>query len=67
LCYHRIHKGEAPACVSACPRDARIFGNLKDPESKIRKILHQRRYGLLKPELGTNPKCYYIGLDMEVK
>lgn len=67
LCYHRIHKGLEPACVDACPRDARIFGNLKDPNSKIRKILHQRRYGLLKPDLGTNPKCYYIGLDLEVK
>jgi len=66
LCYHRIHKGLAPACVNACPRDARIYGNLKDPNGKIRKILHKRRYGLLKPELGTNPKCYYIGLDMEV-
>jgi len=67
FCYHRIHKGEMPACVNACPRNARIFGNLKDPKSKIRKILHQRRYGLLKPDLGTNPKCFYIGLDMEVK
>jgi len=66
LCYHRIQKGEAPACVNACPRNARIFGNLKDPNSKINKILHQRRYGVLKPDLGTNPKCYYIGLDKEV-
>lgn len=67
LCYHRIHKGLAPACVNACPRDARLHGNLKDSNSKIRQILHKRRYGLLKPDLGTNPKCYYIGLDMEVK
>jgi tetrathionate reductase subunit B len=67
LCYHRIQKGEAPACVNACPRSARMFGNLKDPNSKIRKILDQRRYGQLKPEMGTNPKCYYIGLDKEVK
>ncbi len=66
-CYHRISKGLQPACVNACPRNARIFGNLKDPNSKIRKILHQRRYGLLKPDLGTNPKCYYIGIDLEVK
>jgi tetrathionate reductase subunit B len=67
LCYHRIQKGEAPACVNACPRNARIYGNLKDPESQINKVLHQRRYGLLKPELGTNPKCFYVGLDKEVK
>jgi Fe-S-cluster-containing dehydrogenase component len=67
LCYHRIHRGMPTACVGACPRDARLFGNLKDPQSHIRKVLHSRRYHLLKPDLGTDPKCYYIGLDLEVK
>jgi Fe-S-cluster-containing dehydrogenase component len=67
LCYHRIHQGFPTACVYACPRQARLFGNLKDPDSQIRKILHKRRYYFLKPELATNPKCFYIGLDMEVK
>ena len=67
LCYHRIHRGLDPACVMACPREARICGNLKDPKSRIRRVLRERRYNVLKPELSTNPKCYYIGLDMEVK
>jgi len=67
LCYHRIHRGLPTACVQACPRKARLYGNLADPNSEIRKILHERRYSLLKPEMGTNPKCYYIGLDLEVK
>jgi Fe-S-cluster-containing dehydrogenase component len=67
LCYHRIHRGLPTACVQACPRDARIYGDLRDPDSRIRRILHERRYGLLKPDMGTNPKCYYIGLDLEVK
>jgi len=67
LCYHRIHKGLPTACVGACPRQARICGNLKDPKSEIRRIMHERRYHVLKPDLGTNPKCYYIGLDQEVK
>ena len=67
LCYHRIHRDMAPACVEACPREARLSGNLKDPDSRIRRVLRERRYGLLKPEMGTKPKCYYIGLDLEVK
>jgi tetrathionate reductase subunit B len=67
LCYHRLHRGLTTACAEVCPRDARICGNLKDPKSRIRQILHERRYSLLKPELGTNPKCYYLGLDIEVK
>ena len=66
LCYHRLHRGLDTACVTVCPREARICGNLKDPESPIRRVLHERRYGILKPELSTNPKVYYLGLDMEV-
>lgn len=67
LCYHRIQRGESTACVMACPREARLFGNLKDPNSKLNKLLQSRRYGILKADMGTDPKCYYVGLDLEVK
>jgi Fe-S-cluster-containing dehydrogenase component len=66
LCYHRITRGLPPACVQACPKEARLFGDLKDPIGKLSLILKQSRYRLLKPEMGTHPKCYYIGLDREV-
>ena len=65
-CYHRITKGMLPACVQACPREARIFGDLADPKSRISVILKQKRYRVLKPEMGTHPKCFYLGLDREV-
>ncbi|NOZ01063.1 MAG: 4Fe-4S dicluster domain-containing protein [Deltaproteobacteria bacterium] len=67
LCYHRITKGLDTACVQACPVGARAFGNLDDPDSSIRKMLGKSRYGVLKADLGTEPKCYYIGLDQEVR
>jgi len=66
FCYHRIHRGLPTACVQACPRKARVYGNLKDPNDSILAVLHERRYSILKPEMATNPKCYYIGLDLEV-
>ena len=66
FCYHRIHRGLPTACVQACPRKARICGNLKDPHNPVSAVLHSRRYSILKPEMATNPKCYYIGLDLEV-
>jgi tetrathionate reductase subunit B len=66
FCYHRIHRGLPTACVQACPRKARIYGNLKDPHNPVSAVLHARRYSILKPEMATNPKCYYIGLDLEV-
>jgi tetrathionate reductase subunit B len=67
LCYHRIRKGDKPACVLVCPVGARLFGDLKDKESNINKVLAGTRHGVLKPELGTTPKCFYIGLDQEVR
>jgi len=66
FCYHRITKGLAPACVHTCPREARLFGDINDPTSKLSVLLRQRRYRLLRPEMGTHPKCYYLGLDREV-
>ena len=66
LCYHRIMRGMQPACVQSCPRGVRIFGDLNDPESQISMALKQRRFRLLKPEMGTHPRCYYLDLDNEV-
>ncbi|MEI8351135.1 MAG: 4Fe-4S dicluster domain-containing protein [bacterium] len=66
LCYHRIMRGLQPACVQSCPRGVRIFGDLNDPESQISMALKQRRFRLLKPEMGTHPRCYYLDLDNEV-
>lgn len=66
FCYHRITRGYPPACVLACPRSARLYGNLNDPEDRLSVLLRQHSYRLLKPEMGTHPECYYLGLDREV-
>ena len=55
-----------PACVEACPAEARIFGNINDPKSEISQILASNRVQVLKSYLGTNPRTRYIGLDSEV-
>ncbi len=65
-CHHRITKGLLPACVVSCPAEARIFGNVSDPESKISRILATNRVQVLKSYLGTRPRTRYIGLDSEV-
>ena len=62
-CYHRIQKGMRPACVTVCPAGARKFGNVKDPDSEVAKIIEQERVRTLKPELGTKAFVYYLGLD----
>lgn len=66
-CYHRITKGLRPACVLACPVGARAFGDLRDPDDAVRKIISSQRVAILQPELLTRPNCYYLGIDKEVR
>jgi len=65
-CYHRITRGLRPACVDACPVNARIFGDQNDPESPISKFIRENRVQILKPGMGTSPNVFYVGIDKEV-
>ena len=60
FCEHRVKNGELPNCVVACPASARIFGNLKDENSEVSKLLRKHKYFVLKPEEGTKPNVYYV-------
>ncbi|MFB6468651.1 4Fe-4S dicluster domain-containing protein [Cytobacillus sp. Hz8] len=62
-CYHRIAKGELPACVSTCIGDARVFGDINDPKSEISMIIAKNKVEVLKPEKNTHPKTFYIMPD----
>ncbi len=65
-CYHRITRGRDPACVEVCPVQARIFGDLGDPESPIQAVVRTPGVSLLRPDLGTRPRVFYVGLEDEV-
>ena len=60
FCIQRTRKGRNPACVEACPTGARIFGNLLDPDSDIRRVLREKKVFRLKEDLGTDPKFWYF-------
>ena len=38
FCAHRIEVGLEPACVTVCPTEAILIGNLRDPESRVAKF-----------------------------
>jgi Fe-S-cluster-containing dehydrogenase component len=67
FCYHRIVKGLLPACVEACPTQARVFGDLKSKASPIIQFMRFNKTFVLKPGLNTEPKVYYADIDREVR
>lgn len=60
FCVQRTREGRQPACQEACPTGARIFGNLLDPNSEIRRVLATKQVFRLKEDLGTEPKFWYF-------
>ncbi|HLZ68920.1 MAG TPA: 4Fe-4S dicluster domain-containing protein [Dehalococcoidia bacterium] len=62
-CAHRTERGLEPACVVVCPVNAIIPGDLDDPESRIAQIVGRQKVAVRKPEQGTRPKLFYVGVD----
>jgi molybdopterin-containing oxidoreductase family iron-sulfur binding subunit len=60
FCKDRIPDGKDPACVEACPANARTFGDLDDLDSEVSVLIRRHRGQQLNPELGNNPKVYYL-------
>ena len=59
LCKERTDRGEEPRCVQCCPLDARIFGDLDDPESEICREIARTNAQPLAGDL-TAAKIYYV-------
>ncbi len=61
LCFPRLEKNVAPACVRQCPGRLAFVGYLDDEEGPIHKLVHQWRVALpLHPEYGTGANIFYI-------
>ncbi len=49
-----------PACAAACPAQAIVFGDLKDPESLVSKLSKDSRGYRVLAELGVKPAVTYL-------
>ncbi len=58
----RIRDGEiTPACSQACPTQALVFGDMRDPKSRVAQLFKQPRiYGILNDDLNTRPRTRYL-------
>ena len=66
LCVDRIYdehlpkEDRKPACVKACPTGARLFGDVKDPDSEVSRAIRERGGYSLMPEWETQPANQYL-------
>lgn len=61
FCAHRIDQGLEPACVSVCPVNAILVGDLNDPTSYAAEIAQREPVAVRRPEKDTHPKVFYKG------
>lgn len=62
-CTHRLENDMDPACVTTCPSEALIFGDLNDPESKVSRMKTELEASgdleQVRADKGTNPRTWY--------
>jgi Fe-S-cluster-containing dehydrogenase component/formate-dependent nitrite reductase membrane component NrfD len=59
----RVEMGYKPACEVVCPTQAILSGDLDAPASEISKRIAMEKVSVRKPEKGTRPKLFYVGVD----
>lgn len=60
LCKERTDEGAEPMCVHCCPADARVFGDLDDPDSAVSRLRREQSAEVLLEEKGTRPQVFYV-------
>jgi phenylacetyl-CoA:acceptor oxidoreductase subunit 1 len=49
-----------PSCDLVCPVNARLFGDIEDPNSAVSQHIGRKKATTLKKEFGTRPRVYYV-------
>lgn len=62
-CSHRVDAGREPACVTVCPEDAILAGDVSNEQTEIAETVSRQDVQVRKPEKGTEPKLFYVDGD----
>jgi Fe-S-cluster-containing dehydrogenase component/formate-dependent nitrite reductase membrane component NrfD len=62
-CSHRVDAGREPACVTVCPEDAIIAGDMENKQTELSQTIANQEVQARKPEKGTEPKLVYVDGD----
>ena len=49
-----------PSCDLVCPVNARLFGDVEDPNSEISRYIGEKKATTIKKEFATQPRVYYV-------
>lgn len=63
FCAHKVERNLEPPCVTVCPTQAIVAGDLDDGQSRISRLIALEAVQVRKPEKGTRPKLFYIDGD----
>jgi Fe-S-cluster-containing dehydrogenase component/formate-dependent nitrite reductase membrane component NrfD len=63
FCAHRVEMSLEPACVIVCPTQAILAGDLDNPGSKVSRVVATQKVSVRKPQKGTQPKLFYVGIE----
>ncbi len=61
FCAHRLDVGLEPACVTVCPTEAIMVGDMNDPSSRVAEMIYHQPVTVRRPEKATLPKLFYRG------
>ncbi|MDO5044530.1 MAG: 4Fe-4S dicluster domain-containing protein [Coriobacteriia bacterium] len=59
FCHTLVEQGEQPACVTTCITNARVFGDLDDPNSELNQKIIEKRAMPIAGDL-TKSNFYYV-------
>jgi Fe-S-cluster-containing dehydrogenase component/formate-dependent nitrite reductase membrane component NrfD len=66
FCAHRVEMRLEPACVIVCPTQAILAGDLDNPGSKVSRTVANEKVLARKPQKGTQPKLFYVGIERDL-